>query len=75
MKSVGVFLASSIPTFDVGDDLKIFANSISDLDLDVVYGGGKFGLMGQLYDHVKASGTKISGITLTMFDKLSLIHI
>ena len=36
MKSVGVFLASSTPTFDVGDDLKIFANSISDLDLDVV---------------------------------------
>lgn len=70
MKSVGIFLASSTPTFDVGDDLKIFANSISDLDLDVVYGGGKFGLMGQLNEHVKASGTKISGVTLTMFDKI-----
>ena len=32
MKSVGVFLASSTPTFDVGDDLKIFANSIYNLD-------------------------------------------
>ncbi len=70
MKSVAVFLASSNPTFEVSGDLEIFAKFISEQELNVVYGGGKFGLMGLLYDYVKTSGKKISGITLSMFDEI-----
>lgn len=70
MKSVGVFLASTIPNFDVEEDIKLFSKFVLENNLRVVYGGGKFGLMGKLYDQIRVVDQRISGITLDMFNKI-----
>ena len=70
MKSVGVFLASTIPNFDVEEDIKLFSKFVLENNLRIVYGGGKFGLMGKLYDQIRVVDQRISGITLDMFNKI-----
>lgn len=81
-KSVCVFLGASFGNKKIyADGIKQLAEAIVSRDLNLVYGGGRLGLMGVLADSVLALGGEVVGVMPTaLYEKevhlgLSKLHV
>ncbi|MDR1940869.1 MAG: TIGR00730 family Rossman fold protein [Endomicrobium sp.] len=75
MKRVCVFCGSSIgnnPSFQ--KSAEEFGKLIASFEYELIYGGGKAGLMGVLADSVLSNGGKVTGIIPDFLKKHELAH-
>lgn len=75
LKKVCVFCGSSFGNNDIYlQAAKELSDALIKNNLDLVYGGAKVGLMGELANHMIASGGKVTGIIPDFLSKREVAH-
>jgi uncharacterized protein (TIGR00730 family) len=75
MKRLCVFCASSLgnnPSY--ADTARTLGRTLASRGIELVYGGGKIGLMGALADSVLDNGGSVTGVIPRIFDDKAVMH-
>ncbi|MGY9005700.1 MAG: LOG family protein, partial [Alphaproteobacteria bacterium] len=75
MKSICIYCGSSMgndPRYNEAADL--LGRLIGEAELELIYGGGKIGLMGTVADAVLKAGGRVTGIIPSNLKKVELAH-